>query len=53
MTYRITFIAMVAVAFALGFSALVEHRDRPMRYDNTHIACSGWSGDNCTRSNIR
>lgn len=53
MTYRIIFIAMAAVAFAWGFSTLVEHKVPPMHPDSTHIACSGWSGDNCTRSNIR
>lgn len=53
MTYRILFIAMAAVAFAWGFSTLVEHRDRPMRSDNTQIACSGWPADNCVRTDIR
>lgn len=55
MTYKLFFIAAAAMAFAWGFSSLVGHRDgRPMpQQDNTTIACSGWPGDGCARSNIR
>lgn len=49
MKYRLILIAVVAAAFAWGFSALVEHDGRITRPEATRLACSDWPGGGCAR----
>lgn len=54
MTYKMFLIAAAAAAFAWSFSSLVQYREgRPVSQDNAYVACSGWPGDGCARTNIR